>query len=467
MKKMYTVPVGSEPTRELIQQAIDFNEKRKGRFDKLNRYYDGEHDILRRTKDDGLANNRIVINHAQYIADVNTAYLLGIPVDYQSEEDIDFITEEYAEQGIGVLDNDIGLGVAKAGRHYEYVYSDQENNVRSIDIDARNCIVAYDNTVEHKPVFAVIYNRDSIDETSKEPEPIIVADAKSIYTYKGGKDLTLEETLPHSFGNVPVVEYVTSSDGMGDFEQVLTLIDAYNLLQSDRVNDKEQLVEAILAIFGFDVPDEDAKSVRRNRMISNIPTDGDVRYITREFAEQSIEVLKESLERNIHKISKTPNFNDENFSGNSSGVAIRYKLLTWEQATLTRERNFERGLRRRFQLYNYYFNKLSKAPLIPVHKVDMVFKRALPMNELEISQMVNNLQGMVSMETLLGQVPFVKDASKEMESVQEERLTSVTGELPQFGTLEAALGDLEERGEVEATKTQESLLSRIRSMMNG
>lgn len=35
-------------------------------------------------------------------------------------------------------------------------------------------------------------------------------------------------------------------EAQGDFEQVVSIIDAYNIVMSDRVNDKEQFVDAIL-----------------------------------------------------------------------------------------------------------------------------------------------------------------------------------------------------------------------------
>ncbi len=37
---------------------------------------------------------------------------------------------------------------------------------------------------------------------------------------------------------------------------------------------------------------------------------------------------------------------------------------------------------------------------VPIHRIDVVFTRNLPVNELEISQMVNNLVGIASSETL-------------------------------------------------------------------
>ena len=49
---------------------------------------------------------------------------------------------------------------------------------------------------------------------------------------------------------------------------------------------------------------------------------------------------------------------------------------------------------------------------IPVEEVDAIFKRNLPSNDFEISQMINNLADFVDKETLISQLSFIKDASE-------------------------------------------------------
>jgi hypothetical protein len=48
---------------------------------------------------------------------------------------------------------------------------------------------------------------------------------------------------------------------------------------------------------------------------------------------------------------------------------------------------------------------------IPIYDVDAVFKRNLPTNDLETSNMIRNLQGIIDNEMLISQLSFVKDAS--------------------------------------------------------
>ena len=58
----------------------------------------------------------------------------------------------------------------------------------------------------------------------------------------------------------------------------------------------------------------------------------------------------------------------------------------------------------------------------PIHRIDVVFTRNLPVNELEISQMVNNLVGIASSETLLSQLSFVGDPKEEAQLAAKEKM---------------------------------------------
>ena len=112
---------------------------------------------------------------------------------------------------------------------------------------------------------------------------------------------------------------------------------------------------------------------------------------------------------------------DQNFIGNSSGVAIRYKLLAFEQNIKNKERYMEKGLMERFKLYNNFLVTKSKMQEVPIEEVDAVFKRNLPSNDFEISQMINNLADYVDAETLISQLSFIKDASEIVELKKKEK----------------------------------------------
>ena len=50
--------------------------------------------------------------------------------------------------------------------------------------------------------------------------------------------------------------------------------------------------------------------------------------------------------------------------------------------------------------------------------VDIIFTTTLPENALEVAQTINQLRGLVSDETLVSQLPFIQDASWEVEQAK-------------------------------------------------
>lgn len=461
---MFTVSPTQQVDPEIVKEAIKYNELSRNRYNKLEQYYLGTHEILNRKKNELQSNNKVVVNHAKYITDINTGYLLGNPVEYQSEMDIEPVLEQYKEQTIADLDNEIAKDISIFGKQYELVYATDMNEVKSKDIDVRNCIIAYDDTVEHNKMFAVAYELGERKDTYKK---VVVYDKNFIYDMTIGDKIGVSKITQHFFGDVPMVEYRNNSEEIGDFEQVIPLIDAYNTVQSDRVNDKEQLVSAILAFYGVDMTPEQKDDLYEYRTLSGIPADAKIEYITKQLNEQDADTLRSVLEQDIHKVSMTPNMSDQNFIGNSSGVAIKYKLLPFEQSISNKERYFEKGLLRRFELYNNYLNMLGKMEVIPTYEIDAIFKRNLPQNDFETSQMITNLRDLVDEETLLGELSFVKNAQEILEKKDEERAEKANVEARRFGEQQQVVDTAGQEAQQVVDKSDQSLMQKLSNLLRG
>ena len=244
----------------------------------------------------------------------------------------------------------------------------------------------------------------------------------------GQKHQMINKPIPHYFGNVPIIEYRNNKLCIGDFEQQISLIDAYNKLTSDRVNDKEQFVEALLVIYGTLMGDDNEevsevmKILKENGLLE-LPADARAEYISRTFDENGMEILRKAIKEDIYTFSHVPNLTDENFVGNSSGVAMEYKLLGLQMITGEKEKYYKKALKRRIELFCNYLN--LKAIAVNPNNVKITFTRQLPKNLNELAQMIANLSGKVSTETLIEQLPFVEDASSEIEKVKQENEENV------------------------------------------
>lgn len=215
-------------------------------------------------------------------------------------------------------------------------------------------------------------------------------------------------------------------------------------LMSDRVTDKEQFIDAILAIYGTLLTDEDepntededesirkAKARLKKYKVLEMPDTAKAEYLTRTFDESGVEILKKAIEQDIHKFSHIPCMSDESFGGNVSGVAMEFKLLGMENITKIKTRYYKKGLRKRIRIFCNYL-ALHGISIDP-SGITMTFTRALPKNLLEISQIVANLWGKVSRKTLLSQVPFVDDVDEELKALETEEEENLKRQQEVFG----------------------------------
>lgn len=163
-------------------------------------------------------------------------------------------------------------------------------------------------------------------------------------------------------------------------------------------------------------------------MMSFTP-DAEAKYLQKVLNETDVEILRNNIKDDIHKFSLTPDLTDVNFGNNLSGVAIRYKLLGFEQHVKNKERFLVLGLKERFDLYVHYLSLLSRMNVVNSGDVDFIFNRNLPENNLELAQTINYLRGLVSDETLLEQLDFVSDSAEEMELVEKQEESRVEREI--------------------------------------
>lgn len=151
------------------------------------------------------------------------------------------------------------------------------------------------------------------------------------------------------------------------------------------------------------------------------PLDARAEYIQKTFDESSVQVLADALVREMHKMTMTVDMSDEQFAGNSSGQALKLKLLTMNLLAKNKMRRMEKGLKERFSLYNHWLVTRGDMAPVGVNDIDVVFTLSMPINESEIVQMVTSLQGIVDDQTLLSQLWFVRDPAEAAENIRRQK----------------------------------------------
>lgn len=425
----------------LIASCIKEHQEGLVRLNKLEKYYKGEHAILNRPmsgEDMGLPNNKLVANHAKYITDIAVGYVSGKPVKYEGKQ-IDEILEAYKEIDIVSHDSEMAkdLSIFGIGLELYFMSSDDVPIPKVTVIDPRQIFLVVDDSVEYKSLFGVHYYEKRDINNAVIGYNINVYTQDLIVSYFGSTltNFDMQDIKNHYFGAVPVVEFWNNEEQQGDFEQQISLIDAYNLLQSDRVNDKEQLVDALLAVTGVSFGDDEkeqsdtARLIKKHKILE-LPIGADAKWLLKNLNETEVEVLKEAIKTDIHEFSMVPNLTDENFASNSSGVAMKYKLFGLEQLAVTKERYYIQGLRERLKLFAYILRVKAKAVEVSDAKITML--RNLPENEPTIQELVS-LGCSVSNETLVAQLSFVEEPVTENEKVLKQKAEDAKIQQAAFG----------------------------------
>ena len=110
----------------------------------------------------------------------------------------------------------------------------------------------------------------------------------------------------------------------------------------------------------------------------------------------------------------------EQFAGNVSGEAMKYKLMGLENIVGVKEANFKKGLMRRIELLCNFLN-ISTNDLMLYTDIQPVFTRNKPQNETELANMVKSLYGILSDETLISILPFIENAREEIDKRNTEK----------------------------------------------
>ena len=414
-------------TRELIQDLIKEHSEERTRILKMKNYYNGLNEGIdkRIYTDMNKPSNRLYSGYPSYITDNFVGYILGQPISYKSDNEdlleklnLNFL---YNDE----IDNNTTLAQEQSicGYAYELLYIDEDSNVRFKSVDTEDMIVVYENTLEEKELFAIRY---VLDEDNKGTVYVYTKSNIEAYTIENNTlgNLIEEECQDNFFIDVPICTYENNRQRIGDFEKVLSLIDAYDFANSDTANDFEYFTNALLVISGvtMDEKDEEGRPLnfKNNRVLNFVDNDGKAEYLIKNINDTALENYKNRINLDIHKFSNVIDISDKNFGNNLSGIAMKYKLLGMENIASIKESKFRKGLMKRIELLTHFLN-LSINSDFTYTEIIPVFTRNIPSNDVETVEMIKQLYGMISDKTLLSQLPFIEDVQAELDAIQKQK----------------------------------------------
>lgn len=416
----YRVPKNTVMTPEVLTKYINLHRKDVKRNRRLEDAYENDYQIFRGPKKpDYKPDIRISANFAKYLTDTFTGFFCGIPIKISSadEQVNDLIMQLSAYNNEDDHNLELAKGSSIHGDYHELLYVDEESQLCYTEVSPLESFFLVDDSMLSRPLYFVRYYKDSENVVRGS-----WADASVIQYFTENPSVTWDdEPHIHGFDGVPAVEYVENKEHMGIFESQLSEIDAYNKALSEKANDVDYFGDAYLAILGAEVKRDEMPVVRRNRLINfkgNSGNKPDVFFLEKPSADSTQEHLLDRLEKLIFLTSMIADVSDENFAGNASGVALKYKLLAMQNLATFKALKFQAAMNRRYKLL--FSNPLARINKDSWTKIDYKFTMNYPANIESEATVAKDLEGVTSKETQLKVLSVVDDPKTEMERIAEE-----------------------------------------------
>ena len=413
--------LSKEDVVRLLQESEIFSPKYETNED----YFYGKHKILQRTFDDkSKPNNQVMCNIPKYIVQVRTGFFSSSPLTLESEN------QEYLKDIRRVLEyndfkqifNQLDTYCSIYGHSFLVMYMNEEGRISFTAQNPTDWIYVRDNSLEQKPKFAIRYYAWWDDVENLQMYDIELYTDKEIINYEGSPvDLKEVSRRPHYFNGLPVIEFMENESRQGAYENVISLIDTYELMLSDTANTINYFSDCYLVLTGMqETQAEDIARMKNDRVLL-VPEGCEASFLTKNVSENYNENMLKRLQEQIFVVACTPLLSDSSFSSNSSGVAIQFKLFSMEKSVQLKENIFRAGFNRMFNLIKDMINLYERKSYTEDDKIIQTFTRSLPMDLSALADSISKLNGVVSRRTLMSQLDFVSDASLEENQLRSEQ----------------------------------------------
>ena len=417
---------------DILKYISDYELKVVPGLNTLWNYYQAENEkiLSRKTPDPNNPDNKIVVPYGRKIVTTFTGYAYrpryisykanveqATDVEGELVEQIDPIEKQVMKELQYVFDkNNEHIKTSRAGRNtaifgltYELMYIDgqisTETNLqikaepKFFSVDPREMIVFYNYDPEPKISAAIRYYK--MDSPLKYKVEVYYPDHIDTFIRSRNENsdtwiLTFENTYINFYEAVPVVAYYMGDEMLSIMKPVLSLIDAYDVLFSDSMNEFDRFAFAYLIMkkFGLTDPmmkkdptkvDQVLKFLKRRRVFENMPADSDIKFLTKDIPTQFIQWMSQVLKEQIHIQSHVPDFTSPQMAAGISGIAIKRLMFDFENLVSSAEADFDVGLLRRIELIEVILKKLNR-PNGTTDMISITHKRNAPENLMEYAQ---------------------------------------------------------------------------------
>lgn len=443
----------SDIINKLIKDDGDSDEKKD--MVTSQKYYEGNNDIekvdFRKYVANGVervnknrSNHRISHNFLKIIVNQIVSYIAGNSITYK-HEDPKF--QEYLDEIFMFDFDDNNINWIKESRikgaGYIHFYKDKIDGgqINYTIIPSEQCIPIYkDGFKKDIAEFIRYYHMFGIDSKGdtvlrKKVEWWNATDTK-IYIEDDLGDFNLsessphwitsistrpDEVIPHSWGKVPFVELLANDDKTSDLQDIKGSNDAYDLIQSEFVNQIADVREILVKVLGYSgaSADEIMTAFRGTGIVKIDDATGDIDVLKTDIPVEARNSALKNLKENIYMLGQSIDPSPEKLGTSISGIALKMLYGPLDMKANIAIRKLRKALYQFMWFIVEDYNMNNNAS-INYRDVKFTFNKNMIINEAEIVESLQKSVGVISNESIREKHPYADDPILEEERMAKQ-----------------------------------------------
>lgn len=351
-RKIFSIAdvITSENVVSEVNKAMTYHVQNFCEIEYLYWYRRGVQPILNRVKEvRPEINNKIVFNNAEEVVSFKNGYFLTRPATYVSRKSDDAtvnkvkkLNEWLYASGKNDVDNDladwfhtVGVGVA-----YVEPNKDETSDTKPFNayaLDPRQAFVVYSMRAGNEPLFAC---HMVVDADKRAMMDVFTKDkvfrlkggyAGELPTADGNNNFTVtahsvDRIESNMIGEIPIVEYTYNNNRVGVIEKAIDIMDAINLVESNRLDGIEQTVQSLCIATNCDFEDGvTANSIRQAGMIcikSTNDNKADFKVMNESLDQSQTQITLDDLYAQMLRKCAMPDTTKGGTSASDTGTAV-------------------------------------------------------------------------------------------------------------------------------------------------
>lgn len=433
--------------------SVDYMSREKMDMVKAEKYYNNRNDVMDLdfteyeaggVKKNNLnrSNRRISHNFFKLLVNQAVNYIAGNPVTYKTTDNK---VQEYLDQLFMFDFDDANINLLKEarkkGKGYLHIYYDKDGKLQYAVIPSEQIIPIYKDGFTHDLQEVIrYYSVYGVDDRGKE----VIRKKVEWWTATEGRkyiedepnQFTLMEIVPHwstyntntpdiveahGWGRVPFVQLWNNDEGTGDLQDIKVHVDAYDLLQSEFVNQIADVREILIKVMGYSGTDatEIMKAFRSTGIVKIDDPTGNVDVLKTEIPVEARQAALKILNDNIFKIGQGVDPDPAKFGTNITGIALKMLYGALDLKCSASIRKFKKSLYQLSWFVIESYNRQTNSSF-DYRDINFVINKNMITNDAEIIESLAKSKGLISDETIIEHHPYVDDPTQEEERMKKQ-----------------------------------------------